>query len=89
MAVQIRLRRIGKNPKKRPYFRVSVFEKTKSRDGRFIEEIGSYNPINGAIKINKERFDFWVKNGALPTDTMKSLMKKSIKEAKNAASTSA
>jgi small subunit ribosomal protein S16 len=77
MAVKIRLRRIGKNPKKRPYFRVSVFEETRNRDGRFIEELGFYNPITGSAKLNKERFDYWVKNGAQATDTVKSLVKKS------------
>ncbi len=76
MAVRIRLRRIGKNPKKKPHFRVTIFDERRSRDGRFIEEIGFYNPITGAAKIDKERFDFWVKNGAQPTLTVKSLVKK-------------
>jgi len=76
MAVRIRLRRIGKNPKKRPYFRITVFEETRNRDGRFIEEIGFYNPVTGAVKIKKERFQHWVKNGAQATDTVKSLFKK-------------
>jgi len=76
MAVSIRLRRIGKNPKKRPYFRITVFEETRNRDGRFIEEIGFYNPVTGAVKIKKERFQHWVKNGAQATDTVKSLVKK-------------
>jgi len=88
MAVHIRLRRIGKNPKKRPYFRVSVFDERKARDGKFIEEIGFYNPINGSIKIDKKRFDFWVKNGAGVSQTIKSLIKKLAKEAKNATSPS-
>jgi small subunit ribosomal protein S16 len=76
MAVRIRLRRIGKNPKKRPYFRLTVFEETRNRDGRFLEELGFYNPVTGAVKIKKERFDYWVKNGAQPTDTVRSLVKK-------------
>lgn len=76
MAVHIRLRRIGKNPTKRPYFRVSVFDERTGRDGRFIEEIGTYNPISGLMKIKKERYDYWVKNGAQPSLTLKSLVKK-------------
>jgi small subunit ribosomal protein S16 len=76
MAVRIRLRRIGKNPKKRPHFRLSVFDERKSRDGKFIEEIGFYNPVTETAKINKERLEFWVKNGAQLSQTIKSLIKK-------------
>jgi len=76
MAVHIRLRRIGKNPKKRPHFRISVFHETRNRDGRFIEELGFYNPLSGAVKINKEKFDYWIKNGAQASPTVKSLIKK-------------
>jgi len=76
MAVRIRLRRIGKNPKKRPHFRLSVFEETRSRDGRFIEELGYYSPCTGAAKINQERLEFWVKRGAQASPTIKSLLRK-------------
>jgi small subunit ribosomal protein S16 len=86
MAVHIRLRRIGKNPKKKPHFRISVFDERRGRDGRFIEEIGFYNPITESIKLNKERLDYWVKNGAQLSLTVKSIVKKS-EEAKNATST--
>ncbi len=79
MAVHIRLRRIGKNPKKRPHFRLTVFDERKGRDSRYLEEIGFYNPVTGAVKIKKERFDFWVKNGAQASDTVKSLIKKVAK----------
>lgn len=82
MAVKIRLRRIGKNPIKRPHFRVTVFEETRSRDGLFIEELGFYNPTNGITKINMERLDFWVKRGAQPSPTVKSLMKKITQSSK-------
>ena len=88
MGVIIRMRRIGKNPKKRPHFRVSVFDKRRGRDSSYIEEIGYYSPVSGEIKIKKERFDFWVKNGAKPSPTVKSLIKKMEKGAKNAASAS-
>jgi len=77
MAVVVRLRRIGKNPKKRPHFRISVFDQRRGRDSRFIEEIGFYNPLTEAIKINRERLDFWVKNGAQFSATVKNLVKKS------------
>ncbi|MBN1913068.1 MAG: 30S ribosomal protein S16 [Candidatus Omnitrophica bacterium] len=77
MAVRIRLRRIGKNPSKKPHFRISVFEETRARDGAFIEELGFYNPVNGQYKMKKERLEYWVKNGAQLSPTVKSLMKKS------------
>jgi len=76
MAVRIRLRRIGKNPKKRPYFRVSVFDERRARDGRFIEEIGLYNPVDGSFTIKKERIDYWVSKGAQLSATVKSLVNK-------------
>ena len=53
MAVRIRLRRIGKNPKGQIHFRVTVFDETRSRDGRYIEEIGFYDPNTGAVKMKK------------------------------------
>lgn len=86
MAVHIRLRRIGKNPKKKPHFRVTISDERKGRDSRGIEEIGFYNPVSGAVKIKKERLDHWLKNGAQLSATVKSLVKKIDKEAKNAAS---
>jgi len=92
MSVIIRLRRIGKNPKKRPHFRITVFDERRGRDGRFIEEIGFYNPVTEATKIKKERLDFWVKNGAQVSQTIKSLIRKSTvtskKEAPDATDTS-
>jgi len=81
MAVHIRLRRIGKNPKKRPHFRLSVFDERRGRDSRFIEELGYYMPASGTVKLNKERIAYWVKNGAQLSATVKSLVKKSQKEA--------
>ncbi|MBU3958449.1 MAG: 30S ribosomal protein S16 [Candidatus Omnitrophica bacterium] len=88
MAVHIRLKRIGKNPKKRPYFRIAVFDAQKARDGRSVEEIGSYNPLTKVIKLNQERFDYWTKNGAQPTEAVKKLAKKIKKEVRNATGTS-
>lgn len=76
MAVKIRLKRIG--AKKNPFYRVVVADSRFPRDGRFIEEIGTYNPIvNPAqVKIDAEKVQKWLKNGAQPTDTVKSLLKK-------------
>ena len=74
--VKIRLRRIG--AKKAPIYRVVVAESKYARDGRFIEEIGTYNPLvdPAEIKIDVERANYWIKNGAQPTDTVKALLKK-------------
>jgi len=76
VAVKIRLKRLG--AKKNPFYRVVVADSRSPRDGRFIEEIGTYNPIaNPAIvKIDSERATAWIKNGAQPTDTVKSMLKK-------------
>ena len=77
MAVKIRLRRMG--AKKAPIYRVVVADSRFPRDGRFIEEIGYYNPgTNPAeVKIDAEKAQKWIKNGAQPTDTVKALLKKS------------
>ena len=77
MAVKIRLRRIG--AKKAPFYRVIVADSRSPRDGRFIEEIGYYNPLTNPaeIKIDAEKAQTWLKNGAQPTETVKSLLKKS------------
>ena len=77
MAVKIRLRRMGS--KKSPYYRVVVADSRYPRDGRFIEEIGHYNPLTDPadIKIDGEKAKKWISNGAQPTETVKSLLKKS------------
>lgn len=76
MAVKIRLRRIG--AKKAPYYRVVVADSRFSRDGRLIEEIGTYNPmVNPAeVKVDFDAAKKWIANGAQPTDTVKALLKK-------------
>ena len=76
MAVKIRLKRMG--AKKRPFYRIVVADSRSPRDGRFIEEIGTYNPIvePAEIKIDKDSAIKWVNNGAEPTDTVRSLFKK-------------
>jgi small subunit ribosomal protein S16 len=80
MAVRIRLRRIGKNPKKRPHFRISVFDERRGRDSSFIEELGFYNPLTKNIKLQKQRLDYWVKNGACVSEAVKNIIKKIKKE---------
>jgi len=76
VAVKIRLKRVG--AKKSPSYRVVVADSRFPRDGRFIEEIGYYNPTTNptTINVDKEKAIKWIKNGAQPTDTVKSLLKK-------------
>ena len=75
--VKIRLRRMG--AKKAPFYRVVVADERYPRDGRFIEEIGTYNPMTepSEIKIDAEKAKKWIAKGAQPTDTVKVLLKKS------------
>jgi small subunit ribosomal protein S16 len=77
MAVKMRLRRMG--AKKAPFYRVIVADSRSPRDGRFIEEVGYYNPLTepAEIKIDAEKAKKWLDNGAQPTETVKSLLKKS------------
>lgn len=77
MAVKIRLTRLGK--KKAPFYRVIVADSRSPRDGRFIEEIGHYNPLTdpAEIKIDAEKAKDWIAKGAQPTETVKALLKKS------------
>ena len=74
--VKIRLRRMG--AKKNPYYRIVVADSHFQRDGRFIEEIGTYDPTANpsALTVDLERAKYWIANGAQPTDTVKALLKK-------------
>ena len=74
--VKIRLRSMG--AKKAPYYRVVVADSRAPRDGRFIEELGTYDPMaeTDKIKVNMERAKYWIANGAQPTDTVRGLLKK-------------
>ena len=76
MAVKIRLRRVG--AKKAPFYRIVVADSRYPRDGRFIEEIGFYNPLTepSEVKVDAEKAKEWIKNGAQPTNTVKILFKK-------------
>ena len=74
--VKIRLRRMG--AKKSPYYRIVVADSRSPRDGRCIEEIGTYNPLTdpATITVDVEKAQTWIKNGAQPTDTVRGLLKK-------------
>lgn len=82
MAVKIRMKRVG--AKNAPYYRIVVADSRSPRDGKFIEEIGTYQPLKKGdnFQINLERADYWVKNGAQPSDTAASIIKKAAKAAK-------
>ena len=76
MSVKIRLRRMG--AKKSPFYRIVVADSRFPRDGRFIEEIGYYNPVAepADIKVDVEKAKKWISNGAQPTDTVRAILKK-------------
>ena len=74
--VKIRLRRMG--AKKAPFYRIVVADSRSPRDGRFIEEIGTYDPLSesNSLHVDLERAKYWIANGAQPTDTVKDLLKR-------------
>ncbi len=76
MALKIRLRRMG--AKKAPFYRVVVADSRSPRDGRFVEELGYYDPMKNpvVIKLDVEKANEWIKNGAQPTETVRVLIKK-------------
>ena len=80
MAVKIRLRRMG--AKKAPFYRIVVADSRYPRDGRFIEEIGTYDPTKNpsVINVDLEKANKWIANGAQPTDTVKQILKISAGE---------
>lgn len=82
MAVAIRMRQEG--TKNRPFFRIVVTDSRSPRDGRFIETIGTYEPLQEGednYKVNLEKAEDWIAKGAQPSDTVKSILKKARKEA--------
>ena len=81
MAVKIRLARFG--AKKRPYYRIVVADSRTARDGRAIEQVGTYNPLTepATVKLDLEKVDQWMANGAKPTDTVARLIDNARKEA--------
>ena len=78
MSVSIRLARQG--AKKRPFYRIVAADKRRARDGRFIEQLGVYDPRAKMFRIDHERFNYWVSVGAQPTLTVKQLVKKDAKK---------
>lgn len=76
MAVKIRLKRMGR--KKKPFYRVVVADERTSRDGKPIEEVGTYNPLTEppVIKLDQEKIEKWISQGAKPTPTVSTLIKK-------------
>jgi small subunit ribosomal protein S16 len=76
MAVKIRLRRMG--AKKAPFYRIVVADSRYPRNGRFIEEIGYYNPLENpsVVKVDADKAKEWIKNGAQPTDTVRDILKR-------------
>jgi small subunit ribosomal protein S16 len=76
MAVKIRLARHG--AKKRPFYRIVVADSESPRDGRFLENVGTYNPLVDPVEVvlKNERISYWIGQGAIPSDTVKSLLKK-------------
>ena len=76
MAVKIRLARYG--AKKRPFYRIVVADSESPRDGRFLENVGTYNPLidPAEVTLKQERITHWIDKGAIPTDTVRNILKK-------------
>ncbi len=74
MAVKIRLKRMG--AKKRPFYRLVAADSRSPRDGKFIENLGTYNPLDGQVEIKEEEVMKWLGNGAIPTDTARNILSK-------------
>lgn len=76
MAVKLRLKRMGS--KQKPFYRIVAADSRSPRDGRFIEKVGTYNPVRqpAEVTVDKERALYWLNNGAIPTDTVRSILSK-------------
>ena len=74
MAVKIRLKRMG--AKKRPFYRLVAADSRSPRDGKFIENLGTYNPLDGTVDVKEEETLKWLGNGAIPTDTARNILSK-------------
>lgn len=74
MAVKLRFKRMG--AKKSPFYRIVAADSRSPRDGKFIETVGTHNPLTGETKIDEEIATKWLNNGAIPTDTVRSLLSK-------------
>jgi small subunit ribosomal protein S16 len=79
MAVKIRLSRVGK--KKAPFYRIVAIDSRKKRDGQFIEDLGTYNPLTGElIQFHQERINDWISKGAIPTESVLKIQKMYVKQ---------
>lgn len=76
MAVKLRLKRMGS--KQKPFYRIVAADSRSPRDGKFLESIGTYDPIKGSevVTVNEERTLYWMSNGAIPTDTVRTILSK-------------
>ena len=76
MAVKLRLKRMG--AKQRPFYRIVVADSRSPRDGRFLETVGTYNPITSPaeVKVDEEKAMYWLNNGAIPTETVRNILSK-------------
>jgi small subunit ribosomal protein S16 len=72
--VKLRLQRFGNH--KRPFYRVVASDSKRARDGKFLEILGTYDPINGQVNFDKDKINAWIQTGAQPTETVRSLLKK-------------
>ena len=72
MAVKLRLKRMGS--KSKPFYRIVAADSRSPRDGKFIETLGTHNPLNGETKLNEEAIMKWLKTGAIPTDTARNIL---------------
>ena len=83
MSVAIRMSRQGK--KKAPFYRIVAADKRRARDGRFIELLGTYDPHTKALKLDKERYEKWIKDGAQPSGTLAAVVRRTARTAPPAA----
>lgn len=78
MAVKLRLKRMGRTH--RPFYRVNAIDSRNPRDGRVLEELGTYDPVNkdkaAQVQLNKERIEYWLGVGAIPSETVRNLLKR-------------
>ncbi|MDD3341602.1 MAG: 30S ribosomal protein S16 [Bacilli bacterium] len=72
MAVKLRLKRMGS--KKRPFYRIVAADSRAPRDGKVIDEVGTYNPLNGDVTVKEDKTLDWLSKGAIPTDTVRALL---------------
>jgi len=82
MGLTIRMRKPGKSAKQRRHNKIVIIDKSAAREGKFLEEIGYYDPTSKMLKMDTARYDYWVEKGALPSDTVKGLYTRTKKATK-------